>query len=82
MSEFEEWKREARWIPVSERLPDRSLAWVPIAYEGGRPDVLITGHSNFLHEAYGHVYNSWGWSSIKIRYWMEPPPPPEVNARD
>lgn len=64
-----------RWIAVRDRLPGRNLQQVLVAFLCPPHANLYLRVTNYLHEAYGHVYQQWGSlgpaGSYTIEYWAE-----------
>lgn len=71
------------WVSVKERLPTKNIRACFIAYRPppfpsarkGFKCALEFAVVDFLHEAYGRVYDCFNWrSDFPIDFWAELPP--------
>ena len=79
---------DPRWIPVTERLPERAGDYLCVCDDGEEPYVVIIQY-NDEQEAFGHevvVYDpdSLGFVETEfekwsVTHWQLLPEPPEVN---
>ena len=78
----------SRWIPVTERLPEKAGDYLCVCDEGEEPCIVIIQY-NDEQEAFGHeaaVYDpdSLGFVDTEfekwnVTHWMPIPEPPEVE---
>ena len=66
-----------KWIPVTERLPDKSVTFVVVAdSKYGMPMRVVRRDSIMSHEFMGKHYGYFS-QGVQITHWMTLPEPPK-----
>jgi len=76
LSRIQELESQARWIPVSERLPD-AHEWYLVSENTTDDTIVNMGFFDAVADSDGHVWIVGDGDSCGVTHWMPLPEPPK-----